>query len=139
VVGVRRGIRTWLQWWQERPGFARAYLVELPLVGEGAVRQREKTYERFEQLFTRLAARIRRENPSLPPMPDFVPRVLVYALLELVAAEVRAGRTGRLTQIEDASLFVTVKLLADDATARAIPGKEAPQHSAMNNRGAPGS
>lgn len=118
VVGVRRGMRTWLQWWQERPGFARAYLMELPLVGEGAVQQRERTYQRFEQLFVRLGARIRREQAGLPPLPDFVPRVLVYALLELVAAEVRAGRTKRLTNIEDAAMFVTVKLLADDATAQ---------------------
>ncbi len=119
VVGVRRGMRSWLQWWQDRPGFARAYLVELPLVGEGAVRQRESAYQRFEQLFTRLGARIRRERPDLPPLPDFVPRVLVYALLELVAAEVRAGRTERLTAIEDTAMFVAVKLLADDAAAQA--------------------
>ncbi|MGH8530830.1 MAG: TetR/AcrR family transcriptional regulator [Nevskiales bacterium] len=118
VVGVRRGMRTWLQWWQERPGFARAYLVELPLVGEGAVRQRENAYQRFEQLFMRLGARVRREQPGLQPLPDFVPRVLVYALLELVAAEVRAGRIGRLTAIEDTAMFVTVKLLADETYAQ---------------------
>ena len=118
IVGVRRGMRTWLQWWQDRPGFARAYLVELPLVGQGAVRQREATYQRFEELFARLGARIRREQPELPPLPDFVPRVLVYTLLEMVAAEVRAGRTEQMTRIEDASMFVTVKLLADDAAAQ---------------------
>jgi AcrR family transcriptional regulator len=118
IVGVRRGMRTWLQWWQERPGFARAYLMEMPLVGEGAVRQRENTYQRFEQLFARLGARIRREHPELPPLPEFVPRVLVYALIEMVAAEVRAGRTEQLTGIEDAAMFVTIKLLADDATAQ---------------------
>lgn len=123
IVGVRRGMRTWLQWWQERPGFARAYLVELPMVGEGAVKQRENTYQRFEQLFVRLGARIRREHPELPPLPDFVPRALMYALLEMVAAEVRAGRTAQLTAIEDASMFVTIKLLADDATAqKTLPG-----------------
>lgn len=118
IVGVRRGMRTFLRWWQERPVFARAYLVEMPLVGAGAVQQREDAYQRFEELFRRLAARIRREDPRLPPLPDFVPRVLVHALLELVAAEVRAGRTARLTGIENAAMFVTVKLLADDATAQ---------------------
>lgn len=126
VVGVRGGMRVWLQWWQDRPGFARAYLVELPLVGEGAVRQRELAYKRFEQLFARLGARIRRERPELPPLPDFVPRILVYALIELVAAEVRAGRTAQLTQIEDAAMFTTVKLLADDATAQATLGNASP-------------
>lgn len=118
VVGLRRGMRTWLQWWQDRPGFARAYLVELPLAGESAVWQREQAYQRFEQLFERLGERIRREQPGLPPLPDFVPRVLVYALLELVGAEVRAGRTEHLTAIEHAAMFITVKLLADDATAQ---------------------
>lgn len=119
VVGVRRGMHTFLLWWQERPVFARAYLVELALVGEGAVAQRESAYQRFEELFKLLGARIRRERPGLPPLPDFVPRVLIHALLELVAAEVRAGRTGHLTGIEDAAMFVTVKLLADDAAAQA--------------------
>lgn len=119
VVGVRRGIRTFLHWWQDRPAFARAYLVELALVGEGAVQQRENAYQVFEALFTRLGARIRREQPGLVPLPAFVPRVLVHALLELVAAEVRAGRTQRLTAIEDAAMFLTVKLLADDAAAQA--------------------
>jgi AcrR family transcriptional regulator len=120
IVGVRRGMRTWLQWWQDRPGFARAYLMELPLVGEAAVRQREFARERFEQLFVRLGERIRREQPDLPALPTFVPRVLMYALIEMVAVEVRAGRTDRLTEIEDAAMFITVKLLADDATAATV-------------------
>lgn len=120
VVGVRRGMRTWLQWWQDRPGLARAYLMELPVVGEASVKHRESAYSRFEQLFTRLGERIRREHPGLPDLPAFVPRVLVYALIEMVAVEVRAGRTAELTQIEDAALFITVKLLADDATANSV-------------------
>lgn len=119
VIGVRRGMHTWLAWWQERPGFARAYLVELPLVGEAALRQRETAYERFEELFVRLGARIRREQPDMPPLPNFVPRVLVHALLELVAAEVRAGRTDYLTEIEDTAMFITTKFLANDAVAQA--------------------
>lgn len=119
LVGVRRGVRTWLQWWRERPVFARAYLVELALAGEGAVRQRESAYQRFDELFMRLGARIRRERPDLPPLPGFVPRVLVHALMEMVAAEVRAARTECLLEIEGASLYVMVKLLADDAAAQA--------------------
>jgi len=119
VVGVRRGMHTWMQWWQERPGFARAYLVELPLVGERALRQRESAYARFEELFVRLGARIRREHPDMPALPAFVPRVLVHALLELVAAEVRAGRTAQLTEIEDTAMFITTKLLANDDVAQA--------------------
>jgi hypothetical protein len=46
-------------------------------------------------------------------------QVLVLATTELIAAEVRAGRTAQLTELEDAIVFLTVKLLADDATARA--------------------
>lgn len=120
LVGVRRGMRTWLQWWQDRPVFARAYLVELALVGDGAIRQRESAYQRYEQLFAGLGARIRREQPALPPLPEFVPGILVRALLELVAAEVRAGRTEHLTNIEDTAMFVTIKLLADDAAAQTV-------------------
>ena len=117
VEGVRRGIRTYLRWFHERPGLARAYLVELPLVGARAAEQRRRVYEPFEVMFAKLAARIRRERPDLPELPAFVPPILVMSLLEMLSAEVRAGRGDRLPEAEDAAVFVTVKLLSDDATA----------------------
>jgi AcrR family transcriptional regulator len=119
VEGTRRGIATYLRWWQDRPGLCRAYLVELPLIGARAAEQRLQAYAPFEEMFTRIATRIRRAQPRLAPLPSYVPRFLVIALLEYLATEVRAGRMSDLMRLEDAALFVTVKLLADDATAHA--------------------
>lgn len=119
VQGVRRGIRTFLQWWQDRPGMARAYLVELPLVGAHAVEQRARAQAPFEVMFQLLGERVRRDHLKLAPLPAFVPRILVIALLEFLAAEVRANGSARLVELEPQALFITVKLLADDATAHA--------------------
>jgi hypothetical protein len=38
---------------------------------------------------------------------------------ELIAAEARAGRVERLGELEDDLVWVMVRMLADDATARA--------------------
>jgi hypothetical protein len=59
----------------------------------------------------------RPEQPSLPPLPEIVPILLVRAITELMAAEVRGGRTERLRELERDLVFVAVKLLADDETA----------------------
>jgi hypothetical protein len=48
--------------------------------------------------------------------------MLVRAITELVAAEVRAGRTEQLGRLECDLVFVAVKLLADDETARRAVG-----------------
>jgi hypothetical protein len=43
--------------------------------------------------------------------------VLVLALTELVAEEVRAGRTSKLTELSQEVAVLAIGLLADDATA----------------------
>jgi hypothetical protein len=48
--------------------------------------------------------------------------LLVRAITELVGAEVRAGQTERLGRLERDLVFVAVKLLADDETARRAVG-----------------
>jgi hypothetical protein len=69
-------------------------------------------------MFEALGRRARAEQPSLPPLAEVVPRILVLGITELVAEEVRAGRIDRLDRLEDALVFIAVKLLADDETAR---------------------
>lgn len=117
VRALRRGMRDYLAWWSERPAFARAYFVGLPTAGERAVAQRERQYRFFRAMFTDLGRRARAEQPELPPLPDLVPRVLVLAITELIAGEVRGGRIARLRGLEDDLVFLAMKLLADDATA----------------------
>jgi len=120
ILGIRRGLQTWLQWWQDRPGFARAYLVELPLVGAEAAEQRTRILEPYIELFRLIAERIRREQPGLPTMPDFVPVFLVAGLLARVTEEVRDNGAGNLVRLTDPGVFMIVKLLADDRTAQSL-------------------
>jgi AcrR family transcriptional regulator len=117
LMAMRLGTRAYLQWWQQRPGFARAYFIGLPLAGDGAIAQRERAYEWFTDVFEAMARRARSEQSGLPALNGTVPRVLVLAITELVAQEVRAGRTERLSELEDDLVFIAVKLLADERAA----------------------
>jgi AcrR family transcriptional regulator len=124
IENMRLAVRAYLRWWSQRDAFARAYFIGLPAAGERAIAQRERSYERFAENFAQAARRARTEQPSLPPPPALVPMMLVRAITELVAAEIRAGRTEHLGDLEDDLVFIAVKLLADDATAaRAVPGR----------------
>src|SRR6202035_2389535 len=113
----REGARRSLLWWQERPTISSAYLLSLPTVGERALRQRERHYAAFRTVFADLGRRARVEQPELRPLSDLVPRVLVVAITEIVAEEVRAGRTSKLTDLSDEIAVLAIRLLADDATA----------------------
>lgn len=117
---LRKGTRAYLEWWAHRPAFARAYLIGLPVAGEPAVAQRQRSYARFEEVFRALGAWARSEQPDLPPLLDVVPRLLVLAITELVAQEVRADRIERLAELEVDIVLIAVKLLADDQTARQV-------------------
>jgi AcrR family transcriptional regulator len=117
IQAMREGAYRYLLWWQERPTISSAYLLSLPTVGERAMRQRERHYAAFRAMFADLGRRARAEQPELGPLSDVVPRVLVLAITELVAEEVRAGRTAKLTELSEDVALLAIKLLADDATA----------------------
>ena len=99
LAAARSGMDFYLRFWQERPAFSRAYFVELPTAGERAVAQRERQYARFRAMFEALGQRARVEQPELPPLSPLVPRALVVMITELVAEEVRGGRTQQLTAL----------------------------------------
>jgi hypothetical protein len=80
--------------------------------------QRDRQYERFRSLFEEIAAWARQQQPDLPPLRPLAARTVVVAVTELIAEEVRAQHVDRLTEIEDELVFLTVMLLADEATAR---------------------
>jgi AcrR family transcriptional regulator len=120
LTALRVGMDRYLHWWTDRPAFARAYFVELPVAGERALAQRDRQYERFREMFRALAARARSEQPDLPGTPDTAVRALVPAITELIAEEVRAGRTHRLPELSGELVWLVVRTLADDATARAV-------------------
>jgi AcrR family transcriptional regulator len=117
IEAMREGAYRYLLWWQERPTISSAYLLSLPTVGERALRQRERHYAAFRAVFADLGRRARAEQPELGPLSDLVPRVLVLAITVLVAVEVRAGRTSKLTGLAEEVAVLAIGLLADDATA----------------------
>jgi AcrR family transcriptional regulator len=96
-----KGMWSYLQFWQDRPEFSRAYLVELPTAGPRAFAQRDRQFKRFELIFEALAARARAADPSLLPLHPLASRFLVLGITELVALEVREGRIHRLTTLHD--------------------------------------
>jgi len=127
IQAMRLGARDYLRWWRDRPALSSAYFVGMPVAGERALAQRDRAYAPFREMFADLGRRARAEQPDLAPLHDAVPRVLVLTITELVAEEVRAGRTDRLEELETDLLFLAVKLLADDATAqRAVAGQGEP-------------
>jgi AcrR family transcriptional regulator len=119
IQAMRKGARVYLRWWAQRPAFSRAYLLSLQRAGERADEQRERTYELFRTMFIDLGRRARAEQPGLPPLSPLVPRILVAAITQVVAEEIRAGRADRLEDLSDEIARLAVKLLADDATAAA--------------------
>src|SRR5437660_740182 len=90
IRALVEGTRHYLCWWQDRPALSRAYFLSLPAAGERALRQRERQYAAFRAMFEDLGRRARAEQPELAPLSPIVPRVLVLAITELVAEEVRA-------------------------------------------------
>jgi AcrR family transcriptional regulator len=123
VRATRRGMEHYLSWWQRRPAFSRAYFVELPAAGTRAIRQRDRQYARYRDLFAGLAARAREEQPELPPLSPLATRLIVAGVTEVVAEEVRGGRMAGLDALADDLLYLVLRLLADDATAERAVSK----------------
>ena len=108
---LRSGTRSYLRWWVDHPRYAAAYLIDLPTAGRRALEQRDRVYADFAAMFEGLAARARAEQPLLPPLPALAPRLLVTAITELIAQEVRQGRVDELMGLEDELVRFIVKTL----------------------------
>jgi AcrR family transcriptional regulator len=111
LAALRSGTRNYLRWWVDHPRYAAAYLIDLPTAGRRALEQRDRAYADFASMFEGLAARARTEQPSLPPLPPLAPRLLVMAITERIAQEVREGRVDRLMALEDELVRFIVKTL----------------------------
>lgn len=77
-----RGMEVYLRWWQERPAFARAYLVELPSAGARAVAQRDARMRDFEAMLAALA-------PA--PVAPLAISVLARGITDVIGLAVREG------------------------------------------------
>jgi AcrR family transcriptional regulator len=111
AASLRSGVRRYLHWWQDRPAFSRTYFLELPSAGSSAIEQRDRQYARFQEVFERLGEWARAQEPDLPPPNRLATRAIVHAVTDLVADEVRAGRTERLTDLEDDLVALITTLL----------------------------
>ncbi|HEY1592735.1 MAG TPA: TetR/AcrR family transcriptional regulator [Solirubrobacteraceae bacterium] len=120
IVAVRRGTVAYLEWWRQHAAFARAYFTGYAELGARAVEQRHAAYEPFVAMFAELGRLAREQQPELGPLPPIVPRVLVFSITELVADEIRAGRSERIDDLAPDLFELIVRLLADDETARAV-------------------
>ncbi len=118
IDGVRAGTRYWLSWWQDHPGYAIAYLVDMPTAGRAALAQRDRAYASFAEMFERVAMRARAEMPDLAPLAPLTTRLLVAGMTDVLGEEIRAGRMDGLDRLEaDLAAFV-IKVLGDDSGAR---------------------
>jgi AcrR family transcriptional regulator len=122
IAAVRRGTAAYLEWWRVHEAFARAYFTGYAELGARAVEQRRAAYQPFVAMFAELGRMAREQQPELRPLTPIVPRVLVFSITELVADEIRAGRSDRLEELAPELSGLIVRLLADEQTARAATG-----------------
>jgi AcrR family transcriptional regulator len=113
---IRAAHRTeaYLRWWQERPAFSRAYLVELPFAGPEAIEQRERQSEPYRRMYRAVGRRARIEEPHLRPLPAKAPDILVAGIVDAVAREVRGGRTATLVKLAGPLTSVTIAILSGE-------------------------
>lgn len=119
LSALDHALHHYLRWWQQQPALTWAYFVELPAAGPRALEERDRQRERFTAILRQLAARARSEQPGLPRLSELALATAHIAPTELIAMEVRAGRLEGLPDLHDELRSLLVKLLADDATARA--------------------
>jgi len=80
-----------VNWGRRRPAACRAFLLEIHAVGEAGLEHRERVMKVAEERFERVAAWLRRVDPSLPALPRMVGRAVVAASWELTAQAVHTS------------------------------------------------
>ncbi|HXP19530.1 MAG TPA: TetR family transcriptional regulator [Streptosporangiaceae bacterium] len=88
---LRASIAAFLGFLVAEPAFARAFYIDMPAAGPGAVRQVEEAQRAFARLDRAWHQRARRDNPAWPEVPALAYYALAGASAELVRAEVRQG------------------------------------------------
>jgi AcrR family transcriptional regulator len=86
---LRAGSRAFLEVLAAEPDFARSFLIEVLSAGDDALALRAEIHRRFAAVIAGGYALARMENPSLGPLPAFVPQAAAGAVWELVFEHVR--------------------------------------------------
>jgi len=105
-------IRAYLEFLAQEPEFARTFLIDVFAAGPTALERFRAAHRRFVANTRRWYARARREDASLPPLPDDVFIALVGAIHELAATYVRERRTAELPRLERTALRLHLATIA---------------------------
>jgi AcrR family transcriptional regulator len=128
-LGIMRArVRAYLATLASRPEFARTFLIEVFAAGPAALARRAEVHTRFAQLLADLYTQTRAEFPDLPAVPEPIWTAAVGAVNEVVTTRLRAEGPERLTDLEDAVVYIQVSLFAGPAAAGSLgvtpPGDE---------------
>jgi AcrR family transcriptional regulator len=93
------GVAAYFRWFSERPEVARAFLVEIRVVGGQALEARRGVLDAMTRRVRLLGERARHEDPSLPELDDIAYASVIATTDELAHDHVRRGRTSELTEL----------------------------------------
>jgi len=119
---LRAGLRAFLDFLVQESTFTRAFYIDMPAVGPGAVERLEKAQHSFARLNRAWHERARLDHPDWPAVPYEAYYALAGATTELIRAEVRLGRTATMASLEDTLVSLHLAVLA----ARPWVGAERP-------------
>jgi AcrR family transcriptional regulator len=109
---LQASIAAYLGFLAEEPTFARAFFIEMPAAGPGAIRQLEAGLHGFARLNRAWHRRARLDHPDWPVVPYQAYYALAGATTALVRAEVRTGTTDAITGLEDTLVALHLAVLA---------------------------
>ena len=86
---LRAGARVYLEVLASEPDFARSFLIEVLGAGADALERRAALHRRFADVIAAGYRAARAGEPSLGPLPDYIPQAAAGAVWELTAEHVR--------------------------------------------------
>jgi AcrR family transcriptional regulator len=119
---LRASITAFLQFLVDEPAFARAFYIEMPAAGPGAVAQLERAHRSFGRLNRSWHERARLDNPGWPVVPDQAYYALAGASAELIRAHVRNNEIRTVTELHETLVALHLAIMAARPWAQAAPG-----------------
>ena len=117
VESVEAGTAALVNWLQEYSAVARMMFLEMPAAGEAGLRHRDKLLDGYERLLATIGKWARAEEPDLPEMQPWVPRMAAGAIIESIGAEYRRNQLARtddlITRLVSLQLILVCRLPAE--------------------------
>lgn len=92
VESVEVGTGALVNWLREHPAVARMMFLEMPAAGEAGLNHRDQLLDGYERLLATIGKWARVQEPDLPDMPAWVPRMAAGAIIESIGAEYRRNQ-----------------------------------------------